>query len=292
VRLPDYRGRVRRFLCDHCVKVVREPKLAWSHGWERRPTGPEQIDWVWPDHLRCGTYASFSGTQGTLKSGIARDLVARYTTGRKMPLCEEAGLPAGHAIYLTAEDSEEKVWAELKQFGADTYKVSVLKATLRDGEPLNVLAHLEELEQLIKEHGTRLVVIDGQNSVVGAPNISTDMLARNNVTNKLHRFAQRLNVCLLGIRNEDREGRALGPQSMGDIGRCVLRAVEEAPGKGGRRYFKLEFVKVSEVAKERYPPIPYSVEDLGGPARKILWGKVRPDTALARKGRIGKEGRP
>jgi hypothetical protein len=294
VRRPEYRGRVLGFLLKHSFAVQAEPKLAWSHGWERKATGPEQIDWVWPDHLRCGTYVSFSGEQGTLKSTIARELVSRYTLGEMMPECDRLGLPAGHAVYVTAEDSQKDVWAHFDRLGADRDRLSVLPAVLRDGDPLNVLEHLPELEALIREQGTRLVAIDGQNSVVGAPNISTDMLARHNVTNKLHQFAQRLNVCLVGIRNEDAEGRALGPQSMGDVGRCVLRAVEEAKGADGQRYFRLVFKKVSDVSPSAYPPIPYSVEDLGGPARRILWGKSRPkDFGELKAARAAaREGRP
>jgi hypothetical protein len=149
-----------------------------------------------------------------------------------------------------------------------------MEARTKDDNPLNILDNLPEIEQTIREYGIRLVIIDGQNSMVGAPCIVTDMLARHNVTTKLHQFAQKLNVCLLGIRNEDAEGRALGPQSMADRARCVLRAVDKNPGKDPP-YGRLEFVKVSDAARKFYPPIPFEVEDLGGSSRKILSG-VRP----------------
>ena len=104
-----------------------------------------------------------------------------------------------------------------------------MPATLRDGNPMNVLEHLGEIEQVIREYGIRLVIIDGQNSVVGTPDISTDMKGRFNVTNRLHQFAQRLNICLIGIRNEDSTGRAMGSQSMGE--HLALRPADrEAPG--------------------------------------------------------------
>jgi hypothetical protein len=267
------------FIRQHSYKVVPTPRLASEHGWRRKAAGPEAIDWVWPNRLRCASYCSFSGAQGTLKSTIARSLIALYTRGEQLPGCKKAGLPPGHVIYVTAEDSPETVWADLERRGADTNLVSVLPAVLKDGDPLNVLEHLEELRQAVREHGVRLVVIDGQNSVVGAPCIATDMLARHNVTNKLHQFAQREDVCLLGVRNEDRDGRAYGPASFGDIGRCVMRAslVGEL---GGRRYYKLEFVKVSDAAPSTHPPIPYSVKNRGGSARDILWDEVMPERDL------------
>ena len=260
---------------EHSFKVTPQPKLDMEHGWERSDAPPEVIEWPWPNRLRCGTYVSFSGKRGTLKSTIARELTARYTTGRAMPDCDEPGMPAGHALYITAEDSKETVWAGLKLAGADLHKVSVIPATLKDGDPLNVLDHLGEIREVIRRFGTRFIVIDGQNSVVGAPNISTDMLARHNVSNKLHQFAQKENVCLIGIRNEDSEGRALGPQSMGDLARCILRA-EELPPDGANRYFRVVFERISDAAPSTHLPLPYAVEDLGGTARRIVWGKKRP----------------
>jgi hypothetical protein len=284
------RVKLPGFVAKHSFAVAAEPKLAWSHGWERKDTEPEVIDWIWPDHIPCGTYVSFSGKGGVLKSTIIRELIARYTKGEAMPTCDRVELPAGHVIYITAEDGEKKAWTELDRAGADGGKVSVLPALTRDGDTLNVLDCLGELEQAIKEHSTRLVVIDGQNSVVGAPCIATDMLARHNVTNKLHYFAQRLNIALIGLRNEDQEGRAYGPASMGDQGRCVMRAEEdETPAKDGQRYFRLIFKKVSDAAPETHPPIPYSVENLGGSSRRILWGKSRPRPTLTAADRAAAE---
>src|SRR5262249_11888376 len=128
----------------------------------------------------------------------------------------------------------------------------------------------------------RLVVIDGQNSVVGSPNISTDILARRNITNKLHQFAQKEGLCLIGVRNEDPDGRALGPQSMGDVGRGVMRSLKVGEYRG-QEYFKLDSVRPRDAARKRYPPMPYSVEDLGGNARRILWGKVPPEQEAVRR---------
>jgi hypothetical protein len=263
------------FVRANSFKVVPEPKLAWEHGWERAPTGAEAIDWVWPDRLRCGSYASFSGKRGTLKSTVMREIVALYTQGKPLPGCKEVGLPAGHVLYITAEDGKETAWAGLELAKANRKLISILPATLKDGDPLNILEHLDELRQAVRQYAARLVVIDGQNSVVGAPNISTDMLARHNITNMLHQFAQKEYICLVGIRNEDTEGRALGPQSMSDLGRCILRTTEEKRYRG-QRYFVLKFERISDAAPHTHPDLPYSVQDLGGSSRRILWGERRP----------------
>jgi hypothetical protein len=270
------------WLEKHSVSAAATSKLDYEHGWEENPEDAKPIEWIWPDHLRCGTWVSFSGQQGTLKSTIARELVARYTTGRKMPMCKRVGLPAGHAIYITAEDDKKEVKESLLFAGADKNLFTIIRAITKGGDPLNVLENLKELRSLIRKYRVRLVVIDGQNSVVGAPPIDTDMKARHNVTNKLHQFAQQEDICLIGIRNEDPTGRAMGPQSMCDIGRCVLR-VEELKSKGSGRYFKLVFKKVSDCSPKLYPPILYSVEDCGGNLRRILWGKESPPDKQAKK---------
>jgi hypothetical protein len=179
------------WLVKNCIKVIADSPLAWSHGWDRAANAAEEvIIWVWDCRLCCGTYASFSGRKGTLKSLLMREIVALYTQGKALPDCTEASLPPGHVVYVTAEDIVGKAWAELLRFGANKDLISVLPAVLKDGEQLNVLDQLPHLRQIVRQYGTKLVVIDGQNSVVGAPCIATDMLARVNITNKLHQFAQ------------------------------------------------------------------------------------------------------
>jgi hypothetical protein len=293
---------VLRWLLGRCHDIVRDPKLDWQDGWERRAgAGDEAIEWVWPYRLRCGTYASLSGARGTLKSTIARYLIAKFTKGEALPECKEASMKPAHVIYLTAEDSKETAWADFDRLKADRKFLTVLPARLRDGDYCNILEHLDELRQKIRRHGTRLVVIDGQNSVVGATNICTDILARANLTNKLHDFAQQENVCLVGIRNEDLTGRALGPASMQDMARCILRCVELEP-YANERYFALVFERISDVSPRLYPPLPYGVQDLSpadspGSAREILWRRYKPGMdadSLARflRGKKGRDGAP
>ena len=82
----DHPGRsVLGWLVDRCYKAVRRPRLAWEHGWERAPGARPPDDWVWPDRLPCGSYVSYSGKRGTLKSTLMRELVARYTRGKPLP---------------------------------------------------------------------------------------------------------------------------------------------------------------------------------------------------------------
>lgn len=262
---------ILKWIEKNSYKVNPNCKLAWSFGWEGEP-GQEHIDWPWENHIRCGSYCSFSGKGGTFKSTIMRELVARYTQGLAMPGQSLPSMPPGFCIYLYAEETEAAVRGKLLDAGADMNKIILLPAFLKDGDPLNVLDQLDDLKEMVRRYKVRLLVIDGQNSVVGAPCIATDMLARHNVTNKLHQFAQRENIALVGIRNEDSLGRALGPQSMGDIARCIMRTEPILDREDGH-YFLLRFPKVSDVPKCLYPDIPYAVEDCPGSPPRILWGK-------------------
>jgi hypothetical protein len=277
------------FINENSFKFVPQPKLRIHHG-RRKSEEDKVIDWVWPNHLRTGTYCSFSGEQGTLKSTIALYLAAKYTLGEPMPTMkgdklawEKVLLPAGHVLYIHAEDDRDRVENGFELELGNFEHWHCMGAQTMDGGFLNVLDHLQEMKETIREFGIRFVIIDGQNSVVGAPCIATDMLARHNVTNPLHQFAQSHNICLLGIRNEDDEGRALGPQSMGDLARCLMRAENVSDPKDNPRYGKLVFPKVSDVAPELYPDIPYSVKNLGGASRQILWGKQQGLADVARK---------
>jgi hypothetical protein len=298
--------RIVGWIDEHCYEMLRESKLAWVHGADWAGKVKDKKDWVWPNHLPCGSYVSYAGGVGTLKSTILRELLARFTRGVPFPECTEPGLPAGHVIYVTAEDDHDTAMRSFEVAGADMSLIHVLPATLKDGDPMNILDHavLGELRQGIRQHGARFVVIDGQNSVVGTPNISTDMQARSHVTNPLHQFAQKERICLVGIRNEDDDKRAYGPASMSHLGRAIMRSEELFPENatkwtGGKRYFKLVFVRISDVNPKLYPPIPYSVEDLSPegqptPDRKILWGtSPSPLTkALSDRDKVPLNGRP
>jgi hypothetical protein len=290
IRRAEFKANsILGWVTDHCRPVTIDSPVVIYHG-RRPPEEDTPTDEIWPNHIPCETYAAFSGRMGTLKSTIAfGEIAARHTTGRTMPLCDALGLPAGHVLCLSAEGGRKEAENHFEWGGGDFSKWHYLPATTTDGDSLNVLDHLEGIiRETVYQFGIRLIILDGQNSVVGKPNICTDMLARHNVTNKLHHFAQKMKLCLLGLRNEDNEGRALGPQSMRDIGRCVMRTVEDK--LTNPRHLTLEFVKVNDCAPETHPPIPFAVANLGGAHRKILWEKGRPGRSVEAMTRIARNG--
>lgn len=274
--LEEKPSNLAEWMREHSYKYRRPTKLAMRHAWEHQEEEPEEIPWWWPNHIRTGTYVSFSGPQGTNKSLVAIDLCARHTSGRLMPFCKEQGLPPSHVIYVTAEDSKRTVENHFRRLKGNPRLFTTIGASMEDGQQLNVLDSLEEIESAVRQFGTRMVVIDGQNSVLGGSDIGTDMRGRVNVTNKLHQFAQRLNIAVMGIRNEDQQGRAYGPASMRDLARCVLRVDKVPAGKQQAEHFLLRFVKVSDAAPSTHPPIPFTMKDLGGNKRSPQWQSKAP----------------
>lgn len=277
IREPQFRDgdkvkSVLGWLTEHCYAVVRESKLVWVRGTD--PDEDEQIEWVWPNRIRTSTYISFSGRRRTFKSTAMRYFVAQFTKNAPLPGCDAPSLPPSPVIYITAEDSVAKAKADLKRFGANMDLILLLGCTLNDGGQLNVLEQLPDIRQKVREFGVKLVIVDGQNSAVGAPNISTDMLARNHITNPLHQFAQKERIALVGIRNEDAEGRAYGPASMSDQSRCILRSREVESHKE-MRYFELTF-DITDAAPSTHPSLPFAVADLPDRPPDILWGIVPP----------------
>lgn len=152
---------------EHSYKHTPLKRLKIGHGFlppsEQKPT-----DWVWPDHMPCGSYVSFSGEKGTFKSTIAAWIAARYSKGERMPECDKDGLPAGHVLYVFAEDDRETVEERYRLAEGDADKWHPLGATVGEGEQLNILDHLPEIREEVRKFGIRLVILDGQNSLVGA----------------------------------------------------------------------------------------------------------------------------
>ena len=146
-----------------------------------------------------------------------------------------------------------------------------MPGVLKNGDDLDILRKLDEMEETIRAYNIRMVVLDGQNSMLGVSDYATDGKARAIVTNKLHHYAQRLNIALIGIRNADDHDRPMGPQSMADMARCTMHAEKvESKTNDPKRYFKLVFDRISSTDPENYPPIHYSISSFATKEERFL----------------------
>jgi len=269
------------FTREHCVKVsVGETRIAFVRG---DAVAREPVSWMWEGRIQFGTFVSLSGQQGTQKSTIARDIIARATSGCPMPLCE-TGLEPFDVFGFTSEDSASRFCDGVRIHGGDLSRLHV--HDIASGlDPVDLLARLEELEATINATRARLVVLDALNSFVGG-DISTDSKARRTLSGRLQSLARRTGACIIGIRNWGRmdagtaSQRALGATSLSDVARCVMNTREKPPidphDPDSPRRFQLEFEKVSDAPKPA--SIGFSVKDLStGPddshLRKIIWQK-------------------
>jgi AAA domain/Toprim-like len=281
---------IAEFTREHCRKIESEQRLNFVRGGE---VEDEEKTWIWTGHMPCGSLVSFEGDHGSYKSTIARDLAARVTTGAPMPDGSPLGIPAGDVLYFTGEDSAATVRDIVALHGGDLDRLLIHELELPDGELVDLLQFLTEIEDQVNLTGAKLVVIDPINNFLGDYDVSTDVKARRNVTGKLHSFAKRLGICLLGLRNWGKaaEGsstqRALGPSSMSHVCRACFHTQisEQGPPVQG----KLAWDKVSDAPHPR--PIPFSVKDEGGHLRRILWGKTSEPKETRRGGKKSSEKR-
>lgn len=269
---------VVEFTHDHCKKVAAgDRRIIFQRGDEI----PEQlVEWLWEGHITFATFVSFSGLMGTQKSTIIRALAAYATAGLPMPNCTEA-LPPMDVMIFTSEDAGSRVRDIVRIHGGDLTRLHVYDIASGDGEPIDILERLEEMEAAINERGCKLVILDALNSFVGG-DISTDSKARRTLSGRLQSLARRTGACIVGIRNWGRmdggtsSQKSLGATSLSDVGRVVMNTQELEQFESGARRFQLEFEKVTDAPKP--PSIPYEVENLSTGSddshhRRIIWRK-------------------
>jgi putative DNA primase/helicase len=131
---------------------------------------PRALDWLWLGHLLCGSLELLTGVPGLAKSQLQCQFVACASTGRAWPDGHN-GVPAGHTIMLTAEDSLDQILVpRLIAAGADLDRVHILKKIRKDNKDRMFLLgeDLEVLAKIIADLGdVRLVTLDPITAYMG-----------------------------------------------------------------------------------------------------------------------------
>jgi DNA repair protein RadA/Sms len=87
---------------------------------------PETIVWNWKPYLPQGKIVIIDGDGGVGKTSILLDIIARMTTGRKMP--DDGEAQSGGAVYISFEDGiADTIVPRLKKMRADLTKIRVIK---------------------------------------------------------------------------------------------------------------------------------------------------------------------
>jgi|GEM_PF-1272398 hypothetical protein len=263
----------------HCKEARAAKPLRLTRGDQ---IVPEKVDWLWPGRMPFGRFVSLSGPNGSQKSTIAKDFIARGTAGKPMPGCTDHCEPFD-CILFTSEDSQANAIKLIELHGGDRARVYIHDIA-ESAEFIDVAKSVANVEAAIREHNVRLVVLDALNSFIGG-DISTDSKARRTVSSPLAKLARRTGATIIGIRNwgrseaESASNKSLGSHSLSDVARVVLNTqivpeTDESPEKTLLVWEKLSDGKQPE-------PLEYTTRDLsdGKPEnayhRQIVWNEER-----------------
>jgi DNA-binding transcriptional ArsR family regulator len=188
--------------------------------------------WLWPRYILRGYLNLVEGDSGEGKSTMLLDLVARITTGRKMPDGSAPNLDdsEGTVIIYNAEDGAEDVTVpRLTAAGADLAKVILPDdfLTLPDG--------VAGLESLIRETGAVLVILDPLVAFLSDSSDTHKDHSVRRVLAGLQHVAEKTGVAIVLIRHfgkgQDKSRKHRGNGSVGFVAaaRSVIH-IDPAPG--------------------------------------------------------------
>ena len=240
---------------------------------------PELVTWLWPGRLPIGKLVMIDGDPSTGKSTLTLDIAARVSTGA----CWPDGTPnisPGGVLLLSAEDGlADTIVPRLIAAGADLSRCTALVDVANpDGAgeiqrvPPMLPRDIPIIEQLVRERGIRLIIVDVLMAYLGSADSHKDQDIRA-VLHRLAMMAESTGCTIILVRHLNKAGgsNALyrGGGSIGIVG--ASRAgfiVARDPEDNDRRLFA--FSKVN-VAIEP-PTLAYrleSVDELG--CARIVW---------------------
>jgi len=164
---------------------------------------PAKVSWLWENRVPFGSITILEGDPGQSKSLLTNDIIARLTTGRAMPKCDD-GMPCAGAVLLQAEDQLATTKANLEAAGADVNRVFVFDKNRFATQPLLLPEDLPLLETAVASVRARLVVIDPVSPFLhGNPNVDQDV---RRALAPVAAFAERAGVAILLVRHLTKAG--------------------------------------------------------------------------------------
>jgi len=250
----------------------------------------ESMDWLWPNRIPANKLTIIGGDPDKGKTWLVLDLIARLTTGRRLP---DGTFPTVYAhyppddlnfrfqaLYASAEDGKaDTIRPRLDMLRGDPSRVEALNFVLDDGKraTLDIGKHLDRLDDWLAQHPlVRLVVLDPLAAFLGRIDSHRNSDVRA-VLSPVKELAEKRHVAIIGINhlNKSEGGRAMyrGIGSIGFVGaaRSSWLVVPDPKRKDDRRF--LLPVK-GNLAPENPGGLAFQV---GSKACGLLWEEGRID---------------
>jgi hypothetical protein len=196
------------------------------------------IEWVYADRIPLRTGTILAGQGGIAKSTIISDIIGKATRGT-LP-GSYVGRPIAVGVISPEDDMESVLVPRLMAADADLTKIvslSTVKVT-NEGRAWTTLPNIGDdlpaLEDQIREHGIKLLVVDPLVSIMSGSSISQSDVRRN--FDPLSALAAELEFAVLAVAHFGKSGdkagdRLSGSHAFRDIARSlIVAAVDEETG--------------------------------------------------------------
>ena len=197
-------------------------------------TLPPPVPWIVEPILARGCVTMLAGREGRGKSMLALALAA--AVGRATFLADIAGMPvglSGHVLYVDAENGEHEAHRRVHGLSVEAGTLTYVEANGFD-----LKQHLGELEELVRKHKPKLLVLDSLRSL--APGLDeNDSQQAETALRPIVRLAQQLQIAALILHHASRlSGEYRGSTAIGaavELGFTLSRHEEDPMGATRRK---------------------------------------------------------
>jgi hypothetical protein len=233
------------------------------------------IEWLWPNYIPRGMITLFDGDPDQGKTFVTLDLAARVSRGWPMPPAPPGSVTdPGHVIVMSAEDSlEQTIKERLDALGADQSRIIYIEAVTDNpddpeaSQPLVLPDDLALLEERIKAHSAKLVIIDPFSAWISG---KYDANKDSDVRKILHRIklvAERTGAVFIIVRHLNKVSKESNPMyrgggSIGIIG-AARAAFLFASDSGEPRSERHIFARIKGNLCPVPPSLAYRIEPSG-----------------------------
>jgi putative DNA primase/helicase len=164
---------------------------------------PKEIEWLWNDRIAFGKITLFAGEPGVGKSQLLLYIASVLSNAQKFhfenKICKE-----GKILIIAGEDNaDDTVVPRLKALNANLPNIHLMEGIKKIDsggheyfDSICLIEHLIQLEEKIKEHQYKLLIIDPISLYLGSVDENKNKEIRN-ALNILNGLAQRNNLAII-----------------------------------------------------------------------------------------------